>query len=431
MTAAASALRDPDRALASRDSGLAGLPYLLDNGNLSALLGETVRVTRVRYKPCTSLLVAFRRTRNGSFDYGWALTKTEEGSGQLLHREQASKSREGNIRVLRPDPRQPGALVATGDIADDWKLRRNLAWLRKHGVERLGVDWLPPDGHLAGAASVLRYKPERRLVLMIPDPAAPVVIKIAANAADAERQLDFQQRLYEHGVPLLPQLGDPECARHGVGASPVWGGGDLAGLDDAHAAGGAHRAGEALARLHGLHVRPDAAPGDWFDDLIRQLAATRAMVTALVPELEGHARKLESGLPGLLGHREERTSVPVHGDFSADQVLVGGSDVRIIDFDRAHPGSAEADLGSFAAVEEATLAAPGAAAASTHGAGGAKTACLTEGYVQAGGRFRQKDLDAWAAVRLFKGSVDPFRDRSPEWAADIAWHLRRALELIA
>jgi thiamine kinase-like enzyme len=431
MTAAGSALRDPDRALANRDSDLPGLPYLLDNSSLSALLGETVRVTRVRYKPRTSLLVAFRRTRNGTFDYGWALTNTEEGSGQLLHREQVSKSRDGNIRVLRPDPRQPGALVATGDIADDWKLRRNLLWLGKHGVERLGAGWLPPTGQLAGAVSVLRYKPERRLVLMIQNPAAPVVVKIAANTADGERQLDFQQRLYQHGVPLLPQLGDSECARHGIGASPMWGGGDLAGLDDAHAAQGARRAGEALARLHGLPVHPDAAPGDWFEDLKRQLAATRAMVSALVPELEGHARKLESGLPGALGHREERTNVPVHGDFSADQVLVGGSEVRIIDFDRAHPGSAEADLGSFAAVEEATLAAPGSVATGANGAGGAKTACLTEGYVQAGGRFRQKDLDAWAAVRLFKGSVDPFRDRSPEWAAEVSWHLRRAQELIA
>ncbi|WP_260681119.1 hypothetical protein [Arthrobacter sp. KBS0703] len=40
-------------------------------------------------------------------------------------------------------------------------------------------------------------------------------------------------------------------------------------------------------------------------------------------------------------------------------------------------------------------------------------------------------MDAWAAFRLFNSSVDPFRDRSPEWAADMSWHLRRAEELIS
>ena len=42
----------------------------------------------------------------------------------------------------------------------------------------------------------------------------------------------------------------------------------------------------------------------------------------------------------------------VHGDFSADQVLVNGAAVRIIDFDRVRTADPAMDLGSFAAVEE-------------------------------------------------------------------------------
>jgi aminoglycoside phosphotransferase (APT) family kinase protein len=118
--------------------------------------------------------------------------------------------------------------------------------------------------------------------------------------------------------------------------------------------------------------------------------------------------------------------VLVHGDFSPDQVLVGGSEVRLIDFDRARPGMAEADLGSFAAVEETVL--PGWERAH---AGGPKTARLIEGYVGAGGRFSQTAVDAWAAFRLFNNSVEPFRNRSPEWAAGMSWHLNRAMELIS
>jgi hypothetical protein len=120
-------------------------------------------------------------------------------------------------------------------------------------------------------------------------------------------------------------------------------------------------------------------------------------------------------------------------------VLVGGSEVRLIDFDRARTGVAEADLGSFAAAEEAVHA--GGAGGSGSGgpwepggagpAGGPKTARLSEGYARAGGRFTEAGVDAWAAFRLFNSSVDPFRDRSPEWADDMSWHLRRAKELIS
>ena len=83
---------------------------------------------------------------------------------------------------------------------------------------------------------------------------------------------------------------------------------------------------------------------------------------------------------------------------------------------------------SIAAAEEAVRAPAGAAAGAP--AGGPKTALLAEGYLDAGGRFSQSAVDAWAAYRLFNSSVDPFRDRSPEWAADMSWHLGRAKELI-
>jgi aminoglycoside phosphotransferase (APT) family kinase protein len=174
------------------------------------------------------------------------------------------------------------------------------------------------------------------------------------------------------------------------------------------------------------------------------------MVSALLPELEALARDLETRLAALLLARPRTAPVLVHGDFSPDQVLVGDSEVRLIDFDRAGAGTVEADLGSFAAAEEAVLPAAGGvveggspsggalpdggtvrgAPAGRAPAGGPKTALLAEGYLDAGGRFSQSAVDAWAAYRLFTSSVDPFRDRSPEWAADMSWHLSRAKELI-
>ncbi|UKA53974.1 aminoglycoside phosphotransferase family protein [Arthrobacter sp. FW305-BF8] len=430
MTASSSGFSGPDRSLASRDAALPALSWLLDNSRLSELLGETVRVTRVRYKPGTSLLVAFRRIRNGSFDYGWAYTLAAP-TAKLLRRESTSRSRGGNMRVLRPDPGQQDTLVAVGGVEDDWALYKNLLWLRKHGAERLGIS-NRPGGTLLAGSSVLRYKPERRLVLSARQGSTAVVIKAAAKPATAGQQTHFLDRLRLHGVPLLPQLGDAECLDHGISACVAWGGGDLAGLDDDASA---FAAGEALATLHGVaDARLQDGAGSWPAGISTQLQATRNMVSSLLPALEEPARRIEAELSALLlngqpGH------VLVHGDFSPDQVLVGGSEVRLIDFDRAHAGTAEADLGSFAAAEETVLPAAGGAPGGNRpargaSAGGPKTAGLVDGYLQAGGRFTQSGVDAWAAFRLFNSSVDPFRDRSPEWAADMSWHLSRARALI-
>jgi hypothetical protein len=367
-----------------------------------------------------------RRIRNNAFVYGWAMTRTRASNAKLLRRELASRSRGGGIRVLRPDPRQDDNLVAVGGVEDDWVLYRNLLWLREQGMERLGLP--QPGSTLAGAGSVLRYKPERRLVLFVQNSGAPVVIKVAATPADAEQEADFLGQLNLHGVPHLPQLGDAECLGHGITACAAWGGGDLAGLDDGS---GAVNAGEALARLHGIPANGFAEGQDvWREHVAAQMQATRSMVALLLPALEEPARRVESELRArLLTDGAATEYVLVHGDFSADQVLVGGSEVRLIDFDRARTGVAEADLGSFAAAEEAVRA--GASEVPAGGAGGPKTARLNEGYARAGGKFTEAGVDAWAAYRLYNSSVDPFRDRSPEWAADMSWHLRRAKELIS
>lgn len=419
---AESRIKHPDRSLAIRDAALPGLPYLLDNQRLSELLGESVHITRVRYRPRTSLQVAYRRTRNGSFDYGWALTRAAKANGKLLRREEKSRARGGDIRILHPDLRLPDTLVAVGGVEDDWALRENLAWLREHGPERLGLRRAPGSSLLGGSTTTLRYKPGRCLVLLFQNAGAPLVVKAAAKPLDA-RHRQFHETLHLNGVPVLPQLGDAECAEHGISACAAWGGGDLAGLNESE---GARRAGEALARVHGMPP-VDSGAGRPFrpSRLADQLAETRSVVASLVPALEEPARRLEAALrtvPALPGSRER---VLIHGDFSPEQVLVNGAEVRILDFGQAHAGAPEADLGSFAAAEEA-----GQPLAAVRSAGGPTTASLTEGYAQAGGRFSQGGVNAWAAFRLFTGCMEPFNDRAPDWAADMAWHLRRAQDLI-
>ncbi len=431
MSALRTRARDADVALAGRDPDLPCLSAVLDDGRLSELMGEDVRITRVRYKPHTSALVAFTRTRDRRAEPGWAVTRAADPGAKLAGRAVVAAGHGGNVRFLRPDPADSEAFIAVGEVAHDWPLRKNLRWLAGEGLARLGA--VPRPGQLLdGTARVLRYNPERRLVLLEPVPGSAVVIKTAAQPINEAAGRWLQERLQAQGVPVLPWLGDAHCSRRGTRASPAWGSGDLA------AAGtplNARHAGQALARLHGI---PGPGPGDspgpgdnpepgarpWPAEPFGQLEATVRTVTVLVPELGVAAARLAERLRNRL---DEVAAVPapvlVHGDFSADQVLVSGGDVRLIDFDRARFGAPEADLGSFAAVEEVRRWAADPRP-------GPYTDELLEGYGAGGGRFTPAAVPVWAAFRLFCDSVDPFRDRSPGWSEVIARHIDRAAELV-
>ena len=416
--------RAADRALADRDPRIPGLMWVLDDELLSELLGESVRIIRTRYKPHTSALVAFRRAGTGAGSYGWASTTAPEHVGKLRRRADSSQQRGGGIRLFQPAHLHPDVAVAAGPIEEDWPLRPNLRWLRDHGLRRLGA--LPAAGRfLDPPLSVLRYNPERRLVARVPAETASVVIKTAVQADEAAAGLRLRQRLQSHGIPVLPELADPECAAHGISASPGWGQGDLGGGDNHPAA---YRAGQALAALHGMDAGAGADPMADREDLARQLAATRSMITRLLPGLQAPATLLAGRLLDTIGAAGPQRQQPVlvHGDFSADQVLVDGPAIRIIDFDRVRTSDPARDLGSFAAVED--IADPAGAGPV---AGGRKTALLIDGYRAAGGHVTQERVDSWAAFRLFLNSVDPFRNRASDWPSDTNWHIRRALELIA
>lgn len=411
--------RDADLALAARDDALPCLAALLDDDRLSELVGDALHVTRVRYKPRTSLLVGFLRAGQGKDRYGWALSTA--GNVKLEGRARASARFGEGVRLIRPVLPHTDGIIAVGGIESDWALRKNLRWLRERGLERLGVAHTPDQGLLSGSTRVLRYKPERRLVLLAEAPDESLVIKTAALPADDEAERAFHQRLQRHGVPVLPRLGEAGAASHGTGASPLWGDGDLTAGENPE---GARRAGEALARLHGIASEVESSPAAQSEALGLQLQATCSMVATLVPALAAPAAAIAGRIRRQLDEAPDAgTAVQVHGDFSADQVLVRGAEIRLIDFDRARAGTPESDLGSFAAVEEIGEW-RGTAVTTVH------TGNLLDGYAQAGGRFTPSAVEAWTAFRLFMNSVDPFRDRRPEWAADMSRHLERAGELV-
>ena len=87
-----------------------------------------------------------------------------------------------------------------------------------------------------------------------------------------------------------------------------------------------------------------------------------------------------------------------HGDFTADQVLCRGTEVRLIDFDRAGLGEPERDLGAFAAGELL--------------AGRSLHVSLRAGYDR---RVDERAVARWTAAAALQRAVEPFRCARPDW----------------
>lgn len=283
-----------------RDPALA-LDVLLDATRLSEVLGRDVRITRVRYKPATSIVLGV--TSRG--EHGWVAAYVDVAKIAKLHDRAAATG----ARLTQV----PGGVA--GPLTADRVLAKTLRRARRV----LGDD-----------ATVLRYNPHRRVVLRAGDD----VVKVAAT--DAGRPA-LMQRLAAAGLAVLPA----HQVHAGVQRTPWWGSGDLAVSPSPPAAAAA---GRALAAVHAATAGDAPSASSAEGDLATAVAAIRLLdadAGTRATAVAGRIRALPSG---------DRRAL-VHGDFTADQVLRDRDDVRLIDFDRAGWGEPERDLGSFAAGE--------------------------------------------------------------------------------
>ncbi|MDJ1114263.1 phosphotransferase [Microbacterium dauci] len=353
--------------LAARDPQLP-VADLLDADRMTDLLGAPTVIERVRYKPGTSLVLGVRQ----GDAHGWVAAYADpEKLAKTRHRARRSGAVVVDVGGL--------AQTAAGTISAD----RVLGPVLRRGRRALGGAW---------GDTVLRYNPHRRLVVRVGDRAMKV------SAADAA---PLTARLAEAGLLVLPS----QPVATGVQATPWWGDGDLADHPDADAA---TAAGRALAALHRApwHVAGELAPSTTGD---ADLTGAVDAIAVLDPDLGARAERVAGGIHRLpVGVR----SGAVHGDFTADQVLVGEGDVRLIDFDRAGLGEPERDLGAFAAGE--LLA----------GRGAELTDALRSGYE---GELDEAALARWTATAALQRAVEPFRTGDPSWPTA----MRRAIDLAA
>lgn len=398
-----------DARLGLRDRRLPGLGVVLDAeafcealaGALRDLPVTGARATYVRYKPGVSCLVAFR-VRVGDEEH--------DVYARALRRSAQDKLGAARRRAQDDSPLGPGGLVldrwavAVHAFPHDRRLP-TLAHLqdpqrRAKLFERLLADH--PDLR-GGALTGLRYNPERRWVARLDAPAGRALVKVTQRAAVRRAMASHAALARRAPVPEL--LG--ATRGRGLVAMEWLEGESLEGrLESTPSA--AEAVGPALAAVHeldglGLALRPDAEA--------RRLTAAARATLVVSPALAHRADRLAMALVAELRPAGPRTAV--HGDFSADQVVLGARGAMLVDLDETRRDDPAVDLAGFAAelrlrVVRGRL--PGGAAEQAWEA-------LLEGYRAAGGCAVTAGpaLSRRIAAALLLRATEPFRLRERDW----------------
>ncbi|MFW5469279.1 phosphotransferase [Knoellia sp. CPCC 206435] len=396
---------------------------LIDRARLSEVLGREVHACRLRFKPFLST-TAVLAVDGGSAVPHWIQVSHDAHGHKVVNAVRRAVERGQRVEVRHVD----GLTVALGALDTDPRLQRGLDVLRTCHPSVAGA-------LAVGELEVLRYNPRRRLVLRrrLPGDECEAVRVTAHKQHGLRRAL---AALSAAGVPVvepLPRESGPTSRR--VTVSPWFGRGDLAQLarrtdpGDATAAAGA--AGAALARLHGSRALRTT-----LTDPALTLSTLVTDLTALDPDAAHRMGELAGRTAARIaaGHWPVGS---VHGDFSADQVLVGGrgeDPVRLIDFDRAGRGALLSDLGSFVADELVGISrastSPDPADLETL----PLTAALLSGYAARPGAVAVPPdgfgLRTWVARALLTRATEPFRSADPDWLAAIHRRLDQVEEVL-
>ena len=423
-----------DAALVARETALPGLATLLDREAFAAAFASAVapvavrrpRVRYLRYKPHTSCLVLYQVELDGKdvTVYGRAHRAT-------AHEKLASASdptaaappvgastlvlQELSVAVhLFPDDRRLRGLRHLTDSETRWRLLSKV---------------LPGNPELWTAdLRALRYKPERRFVGVLEgEGGRRAVVKVHAGQ-EFRRALEVARALGQDelaaapgGVRLPGMLG--RSRRRGLIASEWLEGRSLEDTlrDPDGEPGGGAVAGAALAALHaqsprGLRPYLDGDVAQRLREEVDAIAHIEPDLAGPAGEVAAHAAEEIAGAPP--------SECPLHGDFSADQVLLRGNEAAIVDLDEAAYGHPAADLGSFIARLEAEAL------------GGRMSLKrsreviedLLGGYRGAAhhGEAAWERVRPHAAAALLRLALEPFRYRHPQWPRLLRETIERA-----
>lgn len=416
-----------DAAVVARDRAIPGLGLVLDADAFAAALAERLpeagirgaRARYLRYKPGTACVVAYT-------------LDTDRGGVEVHARAHAQGEREKAAKVTRagaaPSRLGPGTLVLEDDLVALWAFPNDsdlgvLPQLaarrpRRALLERI----LGPDTPFGDAdLRPLRYKPQRRFTARLDTPTgARAIVKAYDRGFERARRCAAIAAGASNLAPVAAPLGWSRSKRvivlDWLPGRPL---DEILRADDALAEELSAGAGEALGRLHAGMPR-DAALGRF--DEPRRVAEAAEALAAVLPELGQRGRALARR---LVAAAEGRPALAIHGDFSADQVIVDSGRAALVDLDECAIGDPATDLGSFVARLELEAIAgrlgPRAVTAAAIG--------LTEGYAATSGGRPREDVNASIARGLLRLATEPFRFREPSWPVLALALLERAEEL--
>jgi hypothetical protein len=365
------------------DPQVPGVATIGDAGALGDLLGrvEEDLLDRgyLRYKPGTSLVAGLRLASGPAFAYAVS-----------------AEARPKLDKIIRRAPR--GSLI--------WQSPADGLLIARPAADRD----LPALANTPRRGwTTLAYKPQRRWVGR-PDrmpTRQPGSVLRAYRRQDLVGVLDGW-RLASRVGQRVPGTSVPRVLstslRHGTAVVSWLPGQPLDRLlaTDTVTAAQLGEVGAGLAHVHGTLDRRD----------VREFAAVRVRAAesvvrelgAVLPEHAGWAGELVRRLAACAP--QVRGAYPVHGDFSADQVVIGpDGSVGFADWDRAGWGDPAADLGSLCAA----------------GLPGGVCVAVLEGYRTV--RSLPVDIDWYVAAAEAARLTEPLRTCRSGWREEIAARL--------
>ena len=404
-----------DARVVAREPRLRGLGVLLDTGLLAGVLArafparrvESLRACYLRYKPGTSCLVAYTATVDGQPARLYARCHGDDDPVKLANAVQRLDVAGALGAGVAADAESGVAIFA---YPNDYEIRS----LRKlYEGERTPPRMrriLPAHPHLHRAEpELLRYKPERRFVARLEgEGGVPVALRLY-RPDDFER---FRRNSWAFrdgdGLRVARVVGDSE--RYSALAHEWLEGPTLAqvigrggGASDALA-----RTATALASLHGQRPALDTMYSA--ADFVRSMRGASGAVRAAEASLGERAMALAGVIASMLEGRRWRSRA-VHGDFTADQVIVGDGAIGVLDLDRAGYGDPGMDVGTL----RAALIARAIRGDIDMGEAVASGEEFAAAYASATGGVWENGLRTFTAGALLMMAPEPFRERRSGW----------------
>lgn len=424
-------LSHPDSELALRDAPLGcSLRLLLDDAAFCEALRRqmphfeisNVRAHYVRYKPGTNCLVAYRIVIDNKERDVYAKAFTDANHAKLFRgREPAEAENSADPRrlILRDHN------VAVSIFPKDQKLKSLRRLSDAERINKLLRKLLPArDDTWNCRLETLRYKPERRFVgkILSAQGRASALLKIYGNEAfDSARvgAMAFQPR-ERLCVPVLLAASDAYSA-----VAFEWAEGQALNeiITAPVAAAAVTRVGEALASLH--HQEPHGLRHIPPHEQSNSLHEAASALTYLVPSQAEAAKSLALKISTCLAQSKSLPR-PIHGDFYANQILLNGEFITILDMDEAAWSDPLSDLGNFMAHVEREALRVDLPRSSVD--------CIKDALLDG---YRRKSectvqpqlLAAHTAAALLKLTHEPFRRREQDWPRQVAKLIQRAGEI--